>query len=134
MRPTSAVATARYRNIRLDKVPEKNYLAFTSTNRAPNDEAAYLGTLNPKDDQPPATLITSAIRSAKGTITVRGTTSDDGEVRHASVNGEPATTVRANFAEWGIVLMDVGKNPIELTAVATDAVGNTEQTPHRLSK
>lgn len=121
-----------YRNVRLTDVPEKQYYAFTGTNRPPVEEAAYPGTLTPKDDQPPATIITSAMRTQAGAILVRGTTADDGDVREVTVNGKPALALRPNFAEWGITLTDRAADTVELTAGATDAAGNAEQTPHKL--
>lgn len=121
-----------YRRVRFNEVPAKNYYAFTSTGAAPNDEAKYPNPLAPVDDQPPATIVTSTTRASDGSLVVRGTTTDDGDVREVLVNGKPAKAVRPNFAEWEITLTETAKGPVELTAGATDAAGNVEQTPHKL--
>ena len=63
-----------YRRVRFDEVPEKNYFAFSATNRAPNDEAEYPKPLSPVDDQPPATIITAASGATDGSLVIRGTT------------------------------------------------------------
>ncbi len=121
-----------YRRVRFDEVPEKNYFAFSATNRPPNDEAEYPKPLAPVDDLPPATIITAAIRATDGSLVIRGTTTDDGDVRAVLVNGQAAKAVRPNFAEWEITLKDVSQGPVELKANATDSAGNVEQTPHEL--
>ena len=56
------------------------------------------------------------------------TTADNGEVKRVVVNGKDAKATRANFAEWEIVLTDVGA----LTAHAEDAAGNIEKHGHEM--
>ena len=81
--------------------------------------------LDPVDDLPPATVITSVSR-ANGKVTVRGTCADNGTVTNVMVNGQAAKSVAANFAEWEVVLSgDASK----IEALATDAAGNVEKTP-----
>jgi hypothetical protein len=82
--------------------------------------------LDPVDDLPPATVITST-RKIDGKWVVRGTTSDNGTVKKVVVNGKDAKPVAANFAEWEIVL-DGGER--KLTAHAEDAAGNVEKRAH----
>jgi hypothetical protein len=77
--------------------------------------------LKPIDDLPPSTVITSVA----GRI-VRGTTLDNGVVRAVTVNGRPARATAPNFLEWEV---DLDPAPM-LTAVAEDAAGNVEKTPH----
>jgi hypothetical protein len=85
--------------------------------------------LDPVDDLPPTTIITH-VRRVEGRVTVRGTTSDNGTVM---VNGLAAEGLRANHAEWQIVLTVVNPDRLELTAHAEDAAGNVEKRPHRVT-
>ncbi|QOV88298.1 G8 domain-containing protein [Humisphaera borealis] len=117
-----------YRNIRLDQIavsPE-----FSPQGRRPV-EADYPKPLDIVDDLPPVTVITGHARR-EGKILVRGTTIDDGAVKSVRINGKEAHSSRANYAEWEIELEAASKAPIELEAVAEDAAGNLEKTPHRL--
>lgn len=82
--------------------------------------------LDPVDDLPPTTVITQVSRS-NGTLTVRGTTADNGIVRRVVVNGREAKPLAANFAEWQAEL-DSGE--LTVTARAEDAAGNVEPHPH----
>jgi hypothetical protein len=82
--------------------------------------------LDPIDDLPPSTVITQVRRMANGSLRVRGTTADNGEVKRVLVNGKEATSVAANFAEWEIELPAAGS----VSAHAEDAAGNTEPRPH----
>jgi hypothetical protein len=85
--------------------------------------------LDPVDDLPPTTVITHVTRLADGTVSVRGTTSDNGTVKRVVVNGKEAKAVAANFAEWEITLGNLpGTRKIE--AHAEDAAGNIEKRPH----
>ncbi len=85
--------------------------------------------LDPVDDLPPATVVTRVARSG-GTVTVRGTTSDNGPVTRVRVNGAEARAVSPNFAEWEAVLSGVPAGPLAVTAGAEDAAGNVELTPN----
>lgn len=89
-------------------------------------ESNYPGSLMPVDDLPPQTIITSVLRQKDGTLLVRGTTADNGEVKRVLVNSNDAKAMSANFAEWEISLPKADK----LTASAEDASGNTEPRPH----
>jgi len=109
-------------------VPEKQYYAFT-TGR-PNAEADFPRPLAPVDDLPPITVITHLERRADGKLAVRGTTSDNGDVRRVLVNGRQARAMRPGFAEWEIVLEPTGRGGMEVEAHAEDAAGNVEKRPH----
>ncbi len=91
------------------------------------NEADYPKPLDAVDDQPPATIITAALRQKDGRFIVRGTTEDNGEVRRVLVNGNEARAVTPNFAEWEITLP---AGAAALSAYAVDAAGNTEPRPH----
>jgi hypothetical protein len=84
--------------------------------------------LEPIDDLPPATMITSVRREGDKTI-VRGVSHDNGEFKSVTVNGRPAKIVSsgAGVADWEIAL-DGNGNGAAFTAGATDVVGNAEQT------
>lgn len=114
-------------NIKLDKIDvEPNFLPYKG--KRP-EEAQFPNPLNPVDDQPPQTIITQAIAQADGAWLVRGTTADNGTVKHVVVNGIEARSVRPNFSEWEArVSADSGK--MELRAFAEDAAGNIESKPH----
>lgn len=92
-------------------------------------EADFPGKLNPVDDLPPETVITSMQRQKNGSLLVRGTTSDNGEIKRVIVNGSKATSVRANFAEWEASVPSAA----ELRAFGEDVAGNTEPKPHILA-
>jgi hypothetical protein len=82
--------------------------------------------LDPIDDLPPATLITS-VRGRGDELYVRGVTQDDGKVAAVTVNGKAARiiTSHAGVTDWEITFE---QNETEaVTATATDAAGNTEQ-------
>jgi hypothetical protein len=87
--------------------------------------------LDPIDDLAPATIITSARRSAAGLV-VSGLSHDNGEIRSVEVNGRPARILaqHAGVAEWEAVIEATGDAVI--SAGATDAKGNVEKTPHLL--
>jgi hypothetical protein len=87
--------------------------------------------LDPVDDLPPTTVITHVRKQAGGKLAVRGSTADNGTVKHVLVNGQEAKALAPNFAEWTITLENlpaVGK----LEAYAEDMAGNVEQKPHFL--
>ncbi len=85
--------------------------------------------LTPVDDLPPATVITRVVRTGGTTLTVFGTTSDNGKVIKVTVSGREAYATAANFAEWQAVLAHNPKGELRVVAVAEDAAGNVEKTP-----
>ena len=93
-------------------------------------ESEFPGALKPLDDLPPMTVITHTLRQKDGSLLVRGTTSDNGEVKRVMVNGKGARAVRENFAEWEVTL-DAASAGGKLTAHAEDAAGNVESNPHK---
>jgi hypothetical protein len=84
--------------------------------------------LDPVDDLPPATVITHVLRDG-GKLVVRGTCSDNGEVKSVVVNGQPAKATGANFSEWEISLPP-GDKGTKLAAHGSDAAGNVEKLQH----
>lgn len=85
--------------------------------------------LQPIDDLPPTTVITHVERQ-NGKLIVRGTAADNGEIVKVTVNGQPATALRGNFAEWRIELPESGE---ALESQAIDAAGNKELRPHKVA-
>ncbi|HJZ92773.1 MAG TPA: G8 domain-containing protein [Gemmataceae bacterium] len=85
--------------------------------------------LDPVDDLPPATVITSA-RLDGDRLIIRGTTGDNGVVKRVLVNGVEAKPTRDNFAEWEAVVPPVEK----VTAHAEDAAGNVERLRHEVRR
>ena len=94
-------------------------------------EADYPKPLDPLDDLPPQTVITSVLHQG-GKLLVRGTTSDNGEVKRVMVSGVEARAVRGNFAEWDAIV-PASAAETKLQAFAEDAAGNIEPRPHVLA-
>ncbi len=84
--------------------------------------------VDPKDDLPPATMITS-VRSEDGKLRVRGVAQDDGVVAAVIVNGAEAKILsqHAGVADWEAV---VAAGPV--SAHARDAAGNEEKWGHSI--
>jgi hypothetical protein len=82
------------------------------------------------DDRPPATVITEITIDCQGHRVVRGTTTDDSEVRRVVVNGSEARSIALNFLEWEAVLAGPCSTPAIITAFAEDQAGNIEVQPH----
>lgn len=84
--------------------------------------------LDPIDDQPPATVITSIVKLGDG-WKVQGIAADNGEIKEVLVNGHQAKPIRTNFAEWEIMLPELPADK-NVTAISTDAAGNAEKLKH----
>ena len=86
--------------------------------------------LNPVDDFPPVTIITS-VRKVNGKLIVGGVAHDNGEITAVLVNGEKAklTKVLSGLAEWEAEIPLSGDG--QISAGATDQAGNVEKTPHQ---
>jgi hypothetical protein len=121
-----------YRNVKMTDVPPATRYAFVSPGAPPNKEADYPGQLSPVDDLPPITVITHVRQLPGGKLSVRGTTSDNGEVKAVMVNGQPAKALRPQFAEWEVILADLRPGKLKLTAHAEDSAGNVEKRPHTI--
>jgi hypothetical protein len=87
--------------------------------------------LDPVDDLPPATLITS-VRTLGKTLLVRGVTQDNGDLASVTVNDRPANllSTHAGVTDWEIRLDAPAGGA--LRAFATDRAGNTEKLVHSL--
>ncbi len=93
--------------------------------------------LEPVDDEPPATVITTpargvAARLVNGALIVRGTTHDNSRTVKVTINGVQARSVDGEFYQWEATLPGIKPGQTTLTAQATDAAGNVERTPHQL--
>jgi hypothetical protein len=87
--------------------------------------------LQPVDDLPPITVITHVGPPGRDGIPVRGTVSDNGQVRRVIVNGQEAKIDPA-AGTWEIVLPRPG-GELRLQAHSEDAGGNMEKLPHQLT-
>ena len=94
------------------------------------EESQFPKPLDPVDDFAPITIITHTSQQKDGAWLVRGTTSDNGEVKRVVVNGSEAHATRANFAEWEATIKATPSGKTELKAFAEDAAGNIETKPH----
>ena len=112
-----------YRGIKLTDITVNPDFQPIGTQPKP---AEYPGKLQPVDDLPPSSVITHVLKQKDGTLLVRGTTADNGEVKQVLVNDKPAHETAANLSQWEITLPMSDK----LTACAKDAAGNSEARPH----
>ncbi|HWB02976.1 MAG TPA: G8 domain-containing protein [Verrucomicrobiales bacterium] len=80
--------------------------------------------LDPKDELPPATLITRVRRDGE-TLHLKGVTQDNGSVAGVTVNGAAAKIIsqQAGVADWEVSVPAAH----EVTAKARDAAGNEER-------
>jgi hypothetical protein len=88
--------------------------------------------LEPVDDLPPATAITT-VRGSGGKLLIGGVTQDNGEVAQVTLNGR---LVKIRSAAAGVVDWEITLDPPKdgkIAAKATDRAGNTERTEHSLS-
>jgi hypothetical protein len=94
-------------------------------------EAEWPTLLEPVDDLPPATMITS-VRRDGGKLIVRGISHDNGDIVAVLLNGREATIVsgQAGVVDWQVTLNAPPDG--RLVALAKDKAGNLEQTAHRL--
>ncbi|MEX0701914.1 MAG: G8 domain-containing protein [Planctomycetales bacterium] len=91
--------------------------------------------LDPVDDLPPATVITSPppgtiVRAEGGVLVVRGATTDNGRTARVLVNGVEAADFDYGFHVWEARLTGVKSGKLTLAAHGEDAAGNKERTPH----
>jgi len=89
--------------------------------------------LAPRDEVPPATLITGIQAMGKKHV-LYGISHDNGEIKSVTVNGQAAEilTQQAGVADWTITL-DLPPDS-RYSAQATDQAGNVEQMPHRIER
>jgi hypothetical protein len=86
--------------------------------------------LDPVDDVPPATIITS-VSTSRDKLVITGVSHDNSKITKITVNNKTVqvTSERGGVVDWKIQLPS---STPALTAFATDAAGNVEQTPHKL--
>lgn len=84
--------------------------------------------LAPKDDLPPATMITSVKKEGEK-LRVRGVAQDNGEIAAIRVNQTEARILsqQAGVADWEVLV-----NAGPLSARSIDAAGNEERWPHEV--
>lgn len=124
----SRVEGAEWKNLSMKKIGSRDiFVPFGGKDSYDN---SYNKSLSPKDDLPPATIITSCRKSPQGEWVVRGTTEDNGQVTKVVVNGKPAHAIEANYGQWEVRLPADAVADGVITAASTDASGNAEKTPH----
>jgi hypothetical protein len=96
-----------------------------------SDRGVFRGVSSFRDDMPPTTVIISAVRDGN-LVVVKGSTADTSDVRKVTVNGRPARSTRASFAEWEIALDAPADRPFEVAARSEDVQGHIEPRPHVL--
>jgi len=77
--------------------------------------------LSPVDDLPPIVVPTEAHAWNGAQMILRGSASDCGQIKNLEVNGHEVKSLRADFAEWEVVLRD---KPKTLKIRAEDLAGN----------
>lgn len=92
----------------------------------PSIQDDYDKLLRRRDERPPVSIVTRALRNDEGDLVVEGTTLDGGTVEQVIVNGHRAEPTEANFLQWRAVLTGGDADAAQITAVATDAAGNVE--------
>jgi hypothetical protein len=97
----------------------------------PLSSTAFPKPLDPVDDLPPATIITSIQESGNSQLIVRGTTCDNGIVKCVRVNGREAKQRASNYAQWEITLSKPSDGRLQIIAGAEDVAGNIEKTLHK---
>jgi hypothetical protein len=92
---------------------------------------AFPTLLDPVDDLPPATMITS-VRRDGANLSVCGITQDNGDIAAITVNGHAARIVslHAGVADWEISLAIPADGRV--LATAADKSGNVEKTGHEV--
>ncbi|WP_052574144.1 SUMF1/EgtB/PvdO family nonheme iron enzyme [Haloferula sp. BvORR071] len=88
--------------------------------------------VDPQDDSPPVTLITRTEWLDDKRVRISGVAVDDDQVREVRINDEPAVLQAGPVTEWSQIL-SAGEGRLEVRALATDASGNREVIPQRVS-
>ena len=123
----------RARSLRAGK-----HAKFVSSRATNAPELKFPKLLDPIDDQPPATIITWPKRGLpvklgkSGTLEVGGTNTDDYKIVRVVVNSVEVNDLDYNFTGWSVKISSSKPGKVKLTALATDKVGNREQTAHIL--
>lgn len=107
-----------HRGIHMDDITVTDY---QQPDGIPPRESDFPKPLAPVDDLPPIVVATYISKQQGGKILVRGTASDVDLIRRIKVNGQQASAIRENFAEWEARL----DAPADTLVIhAEDSVGN----------
>jgi hypothetical protein len=107
---------------------EEKDLTGDESRASETTNAEFPTPVNPIDDLPPATVITS-VRKTGGKLLVSGTCSDNGTVTKVVVSSQTAKGTSPNFATWEIELDATTKT---IAAHAEDEAGNVEKLAHEI--
>jgi hypothetical protein len=149
----SRVDGAEYNNLQMRKIAAHD--VFLPWGGKDNYDEVVNKSLKPVDDLPPVTVITRVERNILGDLEVHGVTTDNGAVTQVLVNGhrariEESSSMTASMAsrtsmgtmtskaddqsapfnDWEVRLSGPDADATQVSAMATDAVGNAEKTPH----
>ena len=120
-----------YAGLKMDKILSRS-IFFPRPGRAKPEDVSFL---DPTDDLPPSTAITDVRPKDRldpsGAWLVRGSCTDDYDVKRVVVNDREARPLRPNFAEWEIEIPAPGPAGF-VEARAEAEAGNVEKTPHRV--
>lgn len=116
------------RDIRVNDIHNPMSSGYIPT-REESDRGAFRGLSSFKDDMPPTTVITSAVREGN-LVRVRGSVADASDVKRVLVNGREASSTRGSFAEWETVLEAPSGASLDVGAGAEDVHGHVEPRPH----
>jgi hypothetical protein len=105
---------------------------YAEKGKQPNP-SVYPAPLEPIDDRPPVTVVTSARSSSNGRLVVRGAAADNGTIRDVVVNGHKARPLAPSYSQWEVEFDAPASGRLALVASATDEAGNQERTPHCVS-
>lgn len=113
--------------------PDENEYTNDNATEGPTPRRANRmgGVSSFRDEMPPVTIITSAVRDGN-LVQVRGSVADTSDIKRVTVNDRPARSTRGAFAEWEVFLDIPAAQPVSLIAMSEDIVGHVEQTPHRV--
>jgi hypothetical protein len=128
------IVSTRSRELTRDGLPyrEEPLLTGDESRAAEVKSVAFPKLLDPVDDLPPVTVITHVTRRGSQWL-VRGTTTDNGQIKRVLVNGREATALAENFAEWEVMLDGQVTASGKLAARAEDTSGNMEAREHVLA-
>lgn len=95
----------------------------------------------PIDTLPPATTITSfgamndgtSVTISNNSLTVSGSSTDDGTISNVVVNGITATPLVSDYSRWKVTIPNLSAGSYTVVAQATDSIGNQELNPHTIT-
>jgi hypothetical protein len=119
------------REMRVNDIHNPLSMGMPSNEDETEGRRGFGGVSSFKDDMPPVTLITSAVRDGN-IVRIRGSVADTSDIKKVMVNGRRARSTRDSYAEWEITLEAPAGKPLDVSAVSEDVGGRLEPRPHRV--